>query len=61
MDIPFKSSHKFPELIGLKVDPVLRSDIEKLKGHGVDTAALFRDALRKAVNHALEVVGEEAS
>lgn len=49
-DIPMKNTAKYREPMSLKIEETTKRDLEYLKGLGVDTAQLCREAIGRAVN-----------
>jgi antitoxin component of RelBE/YafQ-DinJ toxin-antitoxin module len=59
--LPMLPNRIYSEQINVKVDDQTKHKAQLLKGHGVDTAQLFRDVITKAIDAALEALGTKAS
>lgn len=56
MKLPLLPNRVFTEQINVKVDVETKSDVHLLKSHGIDTAELFREALRATIQRAKSAV-----
>ncbi len=56
---PMLPNRVFIEQINVKVDGETKRNAQLLKGHGVDTAALFRAKILEAIREAFDILEEE--
>jgi len=57
--IPMLSGYSFTEQINIKVSAELKKKASILKGHGVDTAELFRRVIDSTIRDTIEKLGIE--
>jgi hypothetical protein len=59
--LPLLSNRVFVEQINVKVDQDTKRRALHLKGHGIDTAELFREKLKEVINDAFKTLDAQAS